>query len=655
MCGIAGFQGAFGEALLREMSASIAHRGPDADAAIMLRCDDASVVGFGHRRLAIIDLSVEGCQPMTVQCDVCGAQSLRELALIFNGEIYNFPELRADLISAGHAFHSDTDSEVLLHLYASEGIAMLERLNGIFAFAIYDGRESGRSSGVARGDVFLARDQMGVKPLYYAQTDEGVLFASEMKALLQHRTLSRELDLTAVHEYLAYLWTPAPRTMLKSVRKLEPGHAQQLSQGRIVREWCYYDIPYGRPSLTGSRAEIASELREKVATAVERQLIADVPVGAFLSGGLDSSAVVALAEQSRNGVIARCYSIGFEADLGPDGSPADLPYARKVAAHLGVPLTTIEVKADVIDNLERMIFHLDEPQADPAPINSLLISERARADGITVLLSGTGGDDIFSGYRRHQALRFDSAIAAIPSGVRSAIGRATRGGGTMGRRVAKMLEHSELRGDARMASYFWWSPSALRQSLYSPALTDELQSADAASPLLESLRRIPDEQRPLHRMLYLEAKHFLADHNLNYTDKTGMAAGVEIRVPLLDIELVDFATRIPPDYKQTWRTGKSIFKQAMEPLLPHDVIYRPKSGFGAPLRRWLREELRNRVEDTLSDASIRRRGLFDPKAVHDLIALDRAGKVDGAYTIFALMCMEIWCRLFIDVPVPVKP
>jgi asparagine synthase (glutamine-hydrolysing) len=384
--------------------------------------------------------------------------------------------------------------------------------------------------------------------------------------------------------------------------------------------------------------------------------VSDVPVGAFLSGGLDSSAVVAMARRAAPDDRLPCYSISFGDGAQLDGSPPDLPYARRVARDVGVELREIEVAPDMIRHLDRMLYALDEPQADPAPINSLLISERARQDGIKVLLSGAGGDDIFSGYRRHTAIRSERLWANLPQSARNVVAMTARGAARGGlsatapwrRRLVKMFEHADYGADRRTIAYFWWSGESLRRSLYTPDFAEAVASEDTAAPLLESLGRIPSERDPLNRMLYLETKHFLADHNLNYTDKTGMAAGVEIRVPLLDIELVEFAARIPSSLKQKGTVGKYIFRKAMEPYLPREVIYRKKTGFGAPLRYWLRNELKERVDETLSTSTLKKRGFFSPEAVHKLVALDRAGRVDGAYTIFALMCFEIWCRLFID-------
>jgi asparagine synthase (glutamine-hydrolysing) len=659
MCGIAGFQGRFGGDLLASMLDAVAHRGPDGAGTALFEEGAGVATGLAHRRLSIIDLSDEGRQPMTLNCPRCGTQSLRDLALTHNGEIYNYRELRRELKGAGHVFHSGTDSEVLLHLYADLGPEMLPKLNGVFAFAIRDGRVAGRPAGTEPGDLFVARDALGVKPLYHAEIPLGVLFGSEAKSLVRCHELPRELDAVAIHQALAYLWTPAPRTGLRSVKKLPPGCALRVRQGRVLREWRWYELPYGRAPLVGSFDEMAERVCDGVRVAVERQLVADVEVGAFLSGGLDSSAVVTMLKAARPGEQPTCYSIGFHDGADADGNPADLPYARRVAEHLDVRLHEVRVGPESIAELPRVLWHLDEPQADPASINALLIAEQARRDGIKVLLSGAGGDDIFAGYRRHQALRFDGVFGRLPRGLRAALSRPARkaaagvgGSSPLARRVAKLLEHADLDGDRRLVSHFWWSGDALRRSLYTPAMADATSGEDVAAPLLESLARIPAAREPLDRMLFLDGKHFLADHNLNYTDKTGMAAGVEVRVPLLDLELVDLATRIPTGHRQKGMEGKAVFRRAMEPFLPREILHRPKSGFGAPLRRWMRNELRETVEETLSPASLTPRGLFAPAAVRRLLEMDRAGRIDGAYTLFALVSVELWCRQFVDVPAP---
>jgi asparagine synthase (glutamine-hydrolysing) len=307
--------------------------------------------------------------------------------------------------------------------------------------------------------------------------------------------------------------------------------------------------------------------------------------------------------------------------------------------------------------LPEMVELLDEPQADPAPINALMIAERARARGIPVLLSGAGGDDLFGGYRRHRALTLEKHWAWLPRPLRAGmqkIAGASASGRTGGqshaalRRASKAFAYAGLERDRRLVSYFWWSTEAVRRGLYTHEFARHVEQVDTAAPLLASLEQIPAEHDPLQRMLFLETRHFLADHNLNYTDRAGMAVGVEIRVPLLDTDLVQFATRVPARMKQQGRVGKALFKRAMEPYLPREVVYRPKMGFGAPLRRWLRRELRASVDDTLEAGALRQRGFFEPAAVRRLVEADRAGTIDGSYTIFALMCFELWCRRFVD-------
>jgi asparagine synthase (glutamine-hydrolysing) len=612
------------------MTGVMSHRGPD-DSGTW----HAEGVGLAHTRLSIIDLSAHGHEPMSSLDDP-------SLHLVYNGEIYNFPELREELLQKGHRFSSKTDAEVLLHLYEEMGSGLLDRLNGIFAFALWDGR---------RSELLLARDQLGVKPLYYTTAQDRFLFASEIKGVLTAPWVSRELDLVAMHQMLAYLWTPAPRTALAAVKKLPPGHAMTVKDGRIQRLWQYYDLPYGQPREPIDEASAAEALREHLAKAVDRQLLSDVPVGAFLSGGLDSSAVVAMMRKAQPDSRPRCYSIGFQDGRDLEGSPQDLPYAQQVAAHLDVDLHPIVVGPESIENLSRMLYHLDEPQADPAPINALLIAEQASRDGIKVLMSGAGGDDIFSGYRRHHALRLERLWGWLPGFARQRLAQLSRSS-TLNRaaprRLLRAFAYADLGAEQRLISYFHWAPESLRRTLYSSDVAVELEGCDVSEPLMASLDNIPQERDPLNRMLYLETKHFLADHNLNYTDKMGMAAGVEVRVPLLDRDLVDFAARLPSGLKQRGREGKFIFKRAMEPYLPKSVVYRPKTGFGAPVRRWVNRELTGLVDDLLSQDSITRRGVFNPHAVGELVRDTRSGRVDGSYSVFALLCYETWCRQFVD-------
>jgi len=658
MCGIAGFSGQFESSLLAQMGERIAHRGPDDRNEIFLSTEKNSV-GLAHRRLSIIDLSAEGQQPMTTQCTCCHQASDKKIWLIYNGELYNYRELRNEMVTKGHHFTSQTDSEVLIHLYADYGTAMLAKLNGIFAFAIYEGRQHNDRHELQRGDLFLARDGLGVKPFYYSEAQDGFLFASELKALLAYPFLQREIDLTAIHYYLAYLWCPGQQTAMKSVKKLQPGEALIVRQGHIVRQWFYYDLPYPNHADTMNEKKLIAQLDKHLTQAVHRQLMADVPLGAFLSGGLDSSAIVTIMRKIKPKEPINCYTIAFAEGMESEGNPDDLPYAKAVAKHLNVNLKIIHAEANMFQYLEKMIYHLDEPQADPAPIHVFSIAEFARQDGIKVLLSGAGGDDIFSGYRRHQALYVERFWQWLPQFAKQLSARFAKQLLTgnysnahlerpLIRRLATLFASAHLQEDERLAQHFLWNTEGLRRNLYSHDMREQMNKQETSSPLLNSLTRIPNEKNKLNRMLYLESKHFLPDHNLNYTDKMAMAAGVEVRVPLLDPHLVEFATCLPARLKQNGLVGKYLLKKTMEAYLPKSVIYRRKAGFGAPLRKWIQHDMRDYIDDILSTHALKRRGLFDPLAVKTLIANNRAGKVDAAYTIFSLVCIELWCQQFID-------
>ena len=630
MCGILGFSGNFDTAKLHAGLDSIAHRGQD-DSGVFVSTSVG--IGLGHHRLSIVDLSPLGHQPML------GAEGT--VVLIFNGEIYNFRELRADLEAQGVGFRGHSDTEVLLNLYLAKGEAMLSQLNGIFAFALWDSRKQ---------SLLIARDALGVKPLYYTTLNGRFAFASELKALLHLVSEARELDIVALHRYLSFLWCPGEGTPLKAVHKLGPGEAIWVRAGQIERRWTWYQLPVIRGKSadldkTAALNGTVFHLRQ----AVQRQLVADVPVGAFLSGGLDSSAIVAFARESNPDI--HCFTI--ESAGGQEsGVIDDLPYARKVAQHLNVPLAVVSIDAKrMAGDLERMVTQLDEPLADPSALNVLYISELAREQGIKVLLSGTGGDDLFTGYRRHRAVQAEGYWNWLPDGMLSQLVQITgtlNKNQSLSRRLAKLFNGAALKGDARLVSYFRWAQEADLLALYTPETRRALGAELAAQPLLDFLQPLPASVLPLDRMLALEQRFFLTDHNLNYTDKMSMAVGVEVRVPFLDLDLVDFAARIPLALKQRGNEGKWILKKAMEPYLPHEVIYRPKSGFGAPLRRWMQHDLRELMGDLLSVASLKQRGLFEPAAVQRLIADNDSGKVDASYTLLSLLCIELWCRSFLD-------
>lgn len=631
MCGIVGFFGDFDKEAVSRANATQCHRGPDDTGDFF---DVAAGVGLGHLRLAILDLSPLGHQPM--------AAPDGSVVLTYNGEIYNFAALRAELETEGTRFRGSSDTEVLLQLYLRDGESMLSALNGIFAFAIWDRRT---------GSLFVARDALGVKPLYYLQTGAGFAFASELKALLHFIPGARDLDYASLHRYASFMWCPAEGTPLRSVRKLLPGEALIVREGRIARRWAWYELPAVRGCVADlDEAESVRGTESKLRAAVHRQLVADVPVGAFLSGGLDSSAVVTFARERSPDI--RCFSIET---LGAheEGFADDLPYARRVARHLGVALDVVAVQAvDMAADVQMLIGQLDEPLADPAALNVLYISRLARERGIKVLLSGAGGDDLFTGYRRHLAASLDRYWARVPSRIRRAAARVAaeldqRRAAV--RRASRFLSGTMLSADERMTHHFFWPGQDRLASLYTPEFRIAVEGQRADAPMLDFLANIPASVSPLERMLALEQRFFLADHNLLYTDKMSMAASVEVRVPFLDTDLVEHAARIPAHVKQRGAVGKWVLKKAMEPYLPRDVIYRPKTGFGAPLRRWMRNELRPLVEDALSADSLRRRGLYEPGPVHALIRANDSGEIDASYTLFSLVAIELWCRRFIDI------
>lgn len=631
MCGIVGFSGALSEKSLLEMNDKISHRGPD-DFGHWF--SEKRMAGLGHRRLSIIDPGPGGKQPMF---------DANERAVIsYNGEIYNFKELREGLSRSGFFFKTNTDTEVIINLYLRDGHKMLKQLNGIFSFAIYD---------FEKNEMLIARDGMGVKPFYYTKLNEGFVFASELKSLLELSGIKKELDPRAIANYLTYLWAPKDLTPIKSVRKLTPGTAILLKEGRVEKEWSFYEAPFSEKINNISVEEAVDQLDHHLEQAVRRQMVSDVPVGAFLSGGLDSSAIVHYARKYSKTKF-ETFTIGQKGSTGDkDGMIDDLPYAQKVAKHLDVNLNTIWVGPEIVDSIEKMIIHLDEPQADPAALNTMLISQLAKESGVKVLLSGSGGDDILTGYRRHYALNQEKYWSDLPKGMRSLISKTSQllpQGNTLTRRVSKALRYADLDQRDRLASYFYWLSPEDSCNLLDSKFRGELSQEDVTRSLSDSLDKISENTSPINKMLFLECKHFLTDHNLNYTDKMSMAHGVEVRVPFLDKDLVDFACALPPEFKQNGREGKWIFKKMMERYLPHEVIYRPKTGFGVPLRSWVTNELRPVIEDVLSEASVKKRGVFNYKEIRDLIDKNNNGEVDATYSIFSLLCIEIWCRSFLD-------
>lgn len=641
MCGIVGYslkvpaRMAVGKlALAKDL---LSHRGPDDSG--LFEEPEASI-GLAHTRLSILDLSPLGHQPMFSEDG--------SVALVFNGEIYNFRELRAELEAAGYLFRSRSDTEVLLNLYldcrarGGDLAKTLRRLNGIFAFALWDSQN---------GAMLLVRDAFGVKPLYFF-TDSGRLaFASEIKALLP--LVDNEigqLDKESLYRYMTFLWCPGEGTPFMNVKKIGPGELMWVRNGEIAKKEVWYQLPAFRYASSAMEIPAAAcELKQHLRTAVHRQLVADVPVGAFLSGGLDSSTVVTFAREQNPNII--CFTIDSSVNLEADKND-DLTYALRVAKHLGVQLEVVRVNdAMMVQDLVDMVIKLDEPLGDPAALNVMYISSLARELGIKVLLSGVGGDDILSGYRRHFALSLESYWKWLPISARKGLASLV---GSLNypfswqRNINKAFNGAALEGDSRLVNYFAWSKRDDLLALCTPDFRAAINEVDASWPMIEFSLHLPSNLSPMERMLALEQRFFLGDHNLIYTDKMSMSNGVEVRVPFLDLDLVEFVQRIPPQLKQRGTNGKWLLKKAMEPYLPKEIIYRKKIGFALPLRSWIREGLSEFLSDTLSESGLRKRGLFDPVSVRKLIADNQANRIDASYTLFSLLCIELWCRAFMD-------
>ena len=632
MCGITGYYDSSNSITSLNQSLNlIQHRGPDDGGTYV---NNSSKIGLGHRRLSIIDTSTSGHQPML--------DSKEKIVLVFNGEIYNFKKLKTDLIKEGFTFKSDSDTEVLLNLYISKGTQMLSQLNGIFSFAIWDENLQ---------QLFLARDSFGVKPLYYSISENNFCFSSEIKSLLPLMSVdSRQtLDAKSISLYIEFLWCPGSGTPLKFVKKLPPGEAMIVKNGSIVDQWPWFQLPvFSQNQKEYNKKQSILGVRNHLRQAIHRQMVSDVPVGAFLSGGLDSSSIVAFAKEISPDI--RCFSIdtGVKKD---NEFVDDLPYAKLAAKFLDVPLDIVTIDShNMTNDIEKMIYQLDEPLADPAALNVLYISQLARQQGIKVLLSGAGGDDLFTGYRRHYAVQIEKYWKWMPKGLRESLKSLTGNLDTSNhikRRISKLFSGADLSSKDRLINYFRWTDTSIVESLFSPELSWELKYHNSNSIMSDFIEPLMTNKTGLDCMLALDQKYFLTDHNLNYTDKMSMAAGVEVRVPFLDKDLVEFASKIPNKFKQKGSVGKWVLKMAMEPYLPKEIVHRPKTGFGAPLRSWVKHELGEIIGDLLSLDSVRRRGLFVPEAVNCLILDNKLGKIDASYTIFSLLCIEIWCRKYL--------
>jgi asparagine synthase (glutamine-hydrolysing) len=649
MCGIAGLISLEPKRRIGAMLQSIEHRGRDDEGVWTSDSIDESGrrACLGHRRLAIIDTSRAGHQPMLTADD--------RYALTFGGEIYNYRELREELKSQGHAFRTESDTEVLLAAFAEWGKECLPRLNGMFHFAVWDNRER---------TLTLARDHVGIKPLYYfykpaVGTQPGsFIFSSEVKGILASRLVEPALDPEALNQFLTFLWAPDPNTLFRGIRTVRPAHSLTFHEDEIkLSEW--WDVSFDEIETGRSEAWWQEQTLETLDRAVNLEMVADVPLGSFLSGGIDSSGIVAMMKRHSGGRKVSTYTVGIEAeDLRYDIIPDDVEWARRVNQHLDTDYHEIMLQPAVAELLPKLVYHMDEPAIDMA-IPSYLVSQAAR-DTQRVMLSGMGGDEVFAGYPRQMAMKIAGAFDPVPSLLRrplmktlmKTIERAAPGGmpGKLTaplRNAKKFARSAGLDFEERYLGYGTYFTDEAKQQLYSDELRAATKGMDAYAAHRGYFARAA-EAAPLNRLLYVDMKTFLPCLNLITTDKTSMAANLEVRVPFLNRQMIEFAARMPPELKLKGLKRKYILKRALEKLLPHDVVWRKKAGFGAPIRSWLRGALRPLVSELLSEEVVSKRGLFRPGEVKRIIDLNQSGREDYNLQVFQLLMLELWQRQFID-------
>ena len=626
MCGIAGcYQQADGRKLIDVMTDRIAHRGPDANGVWNFE-DHRVMVQLGHRRLSIIDLSAAADQPL----------SKNGLTLVYNGELYNYKELRAELARRGVSFVTTSDTEVVLEAWRCWGPGALRRFRGMFAFALAD---------EASGDLVLARDPFGIKPLYYRPRGGGVIFASELKALVAAVGAELRVDPAALVASMLYYWVPEQYCAVDGVRKLPGGSWVRFSpDGRCQLEHYWRIAEVAQEAAEGSAVDLGPVIEESVAA----HLVADVPVSSFLSGGLDSSIVTVLAHRAAQEIDA--YTITFRPeDQRLEAMPDDAVYARMVAARYGIKLHEIEISPDIVSMLPRMVDALDEPIGDPAAINTLLMCEAARERGVKVILSGMGADELFGGYRKHLACLMAGRYNRLPgparAGARYAVDRipvSFHGRGLRYARFAKrFLTFAELSEEPRFRrSYTLYDADELT-ALISPDLAVHVNEVIEDHSRIYHDNALPDE---VNRMCLADARLFLAGLNLAYTDRASMAASVEVRVPFVDPVVARAAFSVKGSDKIAGRQGKLALKRAAESWLPRQIVYRPKASFSAPLRAWVHNDLRQVIDDVLVGGELAASGMIQSGALRRLIDDEQAGREDRAKQIWQLLTLELWYR-----------
>lgn len=633
MCGITGAiwsdpRRAIDRPTLQRMTDSIRHRGPDdeghyvSDLRVRPAYPAEPGVALGFRRLAIIDLAT-GAQPMSNEDG--------RVWVVFNGEIYNYGDLRRRLEGAGHTFRTHSDTETIVHLYEDEGLDCFQHLNGMFAIAIWD---------AAQRRLVLARDRIGEKPLVYHADSERLLFASELKSLLEVADVPRVVDPNAIDEYLTYQYIPHPNTIFRGIRKLPPGHCAVWQDGRLDVQ------PYWRPDFQHEVAidepEAVERLRQLLPEAVEMRMRSDVPLGAFLSGGTDSSLVVALMQRASARPV-QTFTIGF-----PVKEYDETHYARLVAKHLGTEHHEFQVTPDGVDILPRLAWHYDEPFADSSAIPTWYVSQYTRQH-VTVALTGDGGDELFAGYSRYKAVALGGTIDRLP-GARRLLGAAfwqrLPGGGRQKSFVRRLKRFSEAISRSPQRRYLEWISiynEARRAALYRDEFLEQLGDADPAAFITHAWQRA-SRRDPVTAASLTDVTTYLPCDLMTKVDIASMAHSLECRQPLLDHRVVEFAASLPIGLKYRRGRGKQLLRAAFGDLLPHEIWTRPKMGFGVPLDHWFRDELRPLTQDLFGGANVRCHDYFRPDTVTRLIDEHQSRVFDHSYRLWSLVMLELWLR-----------
>lgn len=625
MCGVCGIyeyktHKPVDQQILADMLHVLHHRGPD-DFGVFFDKD----VALGMRRLSIIDLN-GGKQPISSEDG--------GVVTVLNGEIYNYQSLQKELESRGHRFTTASDTEVIVHLYEDFGENCVQNLRGMFGFAVWDARKR---------RLLLARDRLGIKPLYFTRAQGRLIFGSEIKAILQHPSVEVVLNREALNNFLSLKYVPAPQTMFEGIQALPPG-CLLICDASGVQIRRYWDLSFARHRNGHVQEEAyAEQLAALLRESVKLHLISDVPFGAFLSGGVDSSTIVALMSEVLNEPV-KTYSVGFE---GSGAAFSELPYARLVARKFQTDHHEVLIRpSDLVEFAQKVVWHLDQPLAEHATLANYMVAELASRD-VKMVLTGEGGDELFGGYARHAGERLSPLFQRIPKAAKSlALAAASRFPGLRRQKLA-LYALSQSEEAARFVNWFPLFNSEMKQALLSEDLKESLRGCDANS-VFEQHLECTDAAEPLNRMLYVDSKLWLPDLLLARGDKTSMAVSLEARVPLLDHKLVEFAASLPQNMKVNGMARKYLLKKVSQRWLPPEIIHRKKQGFPMPVSQWLRNEARPFVRDVLSQSALRRRGLFSPVFVEKLIEQHESGFADHSSLLWGLMSVELWQRVFMD-------